>query len=269
MIEEEWGLHLPVRNESANNEYILQVTRDQNFQRPSCSGSPKVSALRDEEYLLRVDANRVVVAGRTARALLWGAMTLRQLITSRDEALCIQGVEIQDLPHYGLRGFMIDSGRAPNSLPKLKRIIRICSAFKLNALFFREGDDELNAVRYSTNRLGSLNPFAFSMEELAELSRYAEMHGIALIPEVESLGHSTAKGIHYPELVSGGFDEAYPGIGVHVRKSHLAPCDPRTLELLESMYDELFCVPGQPAIHLGLDEVRLPAEAQADHMAGG
>ena len=46
---------------------------------------------------------------------------------------------------------MIDSGRAPNSLPQIKRILRICSAFKLNLCIFREGDDELNAVRYRTN----------------------------------------------------------------------------------------------------------------------
>ena len=266
MIEDEWGLHLPVRDEDRNDEYILHVTRNQESQDLSSLGSREANSLHDEEYVLRVDADGAVIRARTPQGLLWGAMTLRQLIMSRDNALSIQGVEIQDHPRYELRGFMIDSGRAPNSLPKLKRIVRICSAFKLNALFFREGDDEMNAVRYGTNKLGSLNSFAFSLEELAELSTYAGMHGITLIPEVESLGHSTAKGIHYPELVSGGFEEKYAGIGSHIRKSHLAPCDPRTFELLDSIYGELFGALRQPLIHLGLDEIRLPVETQARHM---
>lgn len=267
MIAEEWGLHLPVRNKGTDGECVLYVTGDQGSLRLPASNDLKVDAFLGEEYHLRVDSNGAVIRARTTRALLWGTMTLRQLITSRDHAVFLCGVEIQDRPHYDLRGFMVDSGRAPNSLPKLKRIIRICSAFKLNALFFREGDDEMNAVRYSTNKLGSLNPFAFSLEELGELSTYARMHGITLIPEVESLGHSTAKGIHYPELVSGGFEENYEGIGSHMRESHLAPCNPKTFELLESVYDELFAALPQPFIHLGLDEVRLPTETQVRHMA--
>ena len=226
----------------------------------------QVNGLGDEEYLLRVDAHGATVEARTARALLWGAMTIRQLILSDGKTLSIRGVEIQDRPRYSLRGFMIDSGRAPNSLPKMKRIIRICSAFKLNALFFREGDDELNAVRYNTNKLGSLNPFSLSLEELAELSAYAGTYGITLIPEVESLGHSAAKGIHFPDLVSGGFEAEYDGIGSHVRKAHLAPCDPRTFELLESIYNEMFATLRDPFIHLGLDEVRLPASEKSRHM---
>ncbi len=266
MIKDEWGLQLPVRHESTTNEYILQISRDLKITKHSSLENIESKSLHKEGYVLRVDSEKAVIRARTSRGLLWGAMTLRQLITSNDSALSIKGVYIEDYPRYDLRGFMIDSGRSPNSIPKLKRIIRICSAFKMNALFFREGDDEMNAIRYKTNKLGSLNPFAMSLEELADLSSYASKHGITLIPEVESLGHSAAKGIHYPELVSGGFETEYEGIGSHTRKSHLAPCDPRTFELLESIYDELFSTLHQPFIHLGLDETRLPMEIQADHI---
>lgn len=266
IIAQEWGLRLPVRNEATDGECVLYITKDQGPQRVHMPDNHVDNTLDDQEYLLRVDSNGAAIRAGTPRGLLWGAMTLRQLITTRNNAVTLLGVEIRDRPRYELRGFMIDSGRAPNSLPKLRRIIRICSAFKLNALFFREGDDEMNAVRYSTNQLGSLNPFAFSLKELSALSIYAQTYGVTLIPEIESLGHSTAKGLHYPELVSGGQEDHYEGIGVHVRKSHLAPCDPRTYELLESVYDELFAALHQPLIHLGLDEVRLSAQAQAHHL---
>jgi hypothetical protein len=163
---------------------------------------------------------------------------------------------------------MIDSGRSPNSLAQMKRIVRVCSALGLNFVVFREGDDEMCAVRYRTNRLGSKDPYALTMDQVEELVEYADSYGIAVVPEIESLGHSTAKGRYYPELVSGGFEHSYEGIGAHVRKSHLAPGDPRSYELLESIYDEWFAILKSPLVHLGLDEVRLPAEEQARHLEG-
>ncbi|MDH7602514.1 MAG: family 20 glycosylhydrolase [Armatimonadota bacterium] len=171
-------------------------------------------------------------------------------------------------PRYPWRGFMIDSGRSPNSLPKMKRIVRICSQLGLNFCVFREGDDELCAVRYRTNRLGSEDPYALSMDEVEEFVDYADSLGVKVVPEIESLGHSTAKGRYYPDIVGGGFEHHYEGIGVHIRKSHLAPADPRSYELLESIYEEWFPIIKSPLIHLGLDEVRLPVEQQAEHLEG-
>lgn len=265
LISAEWGFRLPVRHEGGRDGFFLCISNSSDDGQRPCRW-PDGMALADEEYRLRVDADGAVVSASTVRGLLWGAMTLRQLVQSAERGLCIRGVEIQDRPHYPLRGFMIDSGRSPNSLPKLKRIIRICSAFKLNAVFFREGDDEMSAVRYAANTLGSSNPWAFTMQELGELSAYAQKHGIALIPEVESLGHSAAKGVYYPDLVKGGFEETYEGIGVHIRKAHLAPGEPGTFKLLESIYDEMFATLPTPFMHLGMDEVRLPPEEQSRHM---
>jgi hypothetical protein len=99
----------------------------------------------------RSGSEAAIASSPAPRGLLWGAMTLRQLVTRDARDLRIRGVRVLDKPRYPWRGFMIDSGRAPNSLPKLKRIIRVCSAFKLNFLVFREGDDELNAVRYGSD----------------------------------------------------------------------------------------------------------------------
>jgi hypothetical protein len=195
-------------------------------------------------------------------------MTLRQLVSLEGLVSCVPGVRILDRPHYRWRGFMMDSGRAPNSLAQMKRIVRVCSAFKLNFVVFREGDDEVCAVRYDTNRLGSDNPRALSMDEIREFVSYAALHGIAVVPEIESLGHSTAKGRHYPDLVSGGFQHQYTEAITHTRKSHLNPADPRSYELLETIYDEWFPILTSPLVHLGLDEVRLPKEEQAAHFEG-
>ncbi len=230
-----------------------------------CDIEQKAAGLPDEGYVLKIAPEGIVGVARTGQGLLWAAMTLRQLIEKHDGPTCVRCLEIQDYPRYRWRGFMVDSGRAPNSLPKLKRIIRICSAFKLNLLVFREGDDELNAVRYRTNPLGSTNPHALSMEQVQDLIDYAWRHNITVVPEIESLGHSQAKSVHYPDLVSGGIETRYDPVGVHIRKSHLNPDDPRTYQLLESIYGEWFPLLKGPLVHLGLDEVRLPREIQARH----
>lgn len=263
LVKEEFGLQLEIECVDRQGPFQLVLAQDPD----AVVISPKPSE-QAEGYVLHVHADAAVVASATERGLFWGAMTLWQLLTEQDGAVCLPGVEIEDWPRYTWRGFAVDCGRAVNSLAKIKRIIRICSAFKLNFLLFREGDDELAAVRYRTNRIGSRNPLAFTMDQIRQLVEYGEKYCVTVVPEIESLGHSTAKGFDYPELVSGGFEHPYGELVTHIRKSHLIPGDPRSYELLESIYDEWLAVMKGPLIHLGLDEVRLDPEPQARHLEG-
>ncbi|MGQ9808500.1 MAG: family 20 glycosylhydrolase [Armatimonadota bacterium] len=233
---------------------------------------PPVQMPRDlpnhpEGFVLTVTPSGAAAWARTSGGVLHAAMTLRQLAQRENGAVSLPCATIRDWPRFPWRAFMIDSGRSPNSLSKIKRIIRICSAFRLNCLIFREGDDELNAVRYRSNPLGSENPYALTMDEVTDMVEYARRFGISVVPEVESLGHSSAKGRHYPDLVSGGFEHDY-GFVRHIRKSHLAPGDPRSYELLRSIYEEWLPLLPEPMLHLGLDEVRLPPEEQERHLEG-
>ncbi len=173
---------------------------------------------------------------------------------------------ILDWPHYRWRGYMLDTGRAPYSIEQIKRTIRICSTFKLNFLMLREGDDELNAFRFNNLKLGHNNPFALTIDDLSELIKYGEEHGIVVFPEIESLGHAAAKRIHYPDLVEGDmYADYWPGF-FHLRKANLKVGNPGTYQLLASIYEELFPLLKVPIVHLGLDEVRLSKEEQADHL---
>jgi hypothetical protein len=266
------GIVLDPKPRPGPYQLVLSNSADEIVMCPVLSEQP-------EGYVLHVYGDAAVVASSTAQGLFWGAMTLRQLVLSDEDGIWLPGVCIEDWPRYQWRGFMVDSGRSPNSLAKIKRVIRICSSFKLNFMVFREGDDELSSVRYRSNRLGSGNPYAFTPDQVRDMIEYAARYGITVIPEVESLGHSTAKGLDYPDLVSGGFEHKYGDLVTHIRKSHLAPADPRSYELLESVYDEWFSLLGdgedtngyerpRALIHLGLDEVRLDPEPQARHLEG-
>lgn len=227
----------------------------------------ETKTMGEEGYSLRICGGGACVEAETALGLFWGAMTFRQMLRHNPghgpAAPCAL---ILDRPRYRRRGFQMDSGRSPNSPAQIRRIIRICSAFKLNCLFFREGDDELSAVRYRTNRLGRGNPRALSIDEMAGIAAFARRHGVTLVPEIESLGHSAAKAMSYPGLVSGGFEHRYGNVAVHRRKAHLDPGNPRIYRLLESVYNEWLPVIDGPFVHLGLDEVALDARAQALHL---
>ena len=263
LISEEFGLKLQLacaENVRACSIVLTSVASKHS----AASAKPE---LGDEGYQIEVDRGVATLDASTPQGLLWAAMTFRQLISRDRGRVLVCGVKIKDRPHYKWRGLMIDSGRAPNSPPKIKRIIRICSSFKLNCVIFREGDDELNAVRYRTNKLGSKNPHAITMDEVKDFVEYADLYGVTVIPEIESLGHSGAKGFHYPDLVNdGGVYEPYEGIGIHKRKMYLNPCDERAYRLLESIYDEWLDIIKGPFLHLGLDEVPIGAEQQAAHL---
>ena len=265
LARDEFGLPIDVVEDARCSARTLWLAPAGEGHAPAAAAPPAEGT--SEAYRLAVSEHGAAVTAPSERGAWWGAMTLWQLLIAHEGEVYLPGVRIDDEPHYAWRGFQFDAGRAPHSMAQMQRIIRICSAFKLNYCIYREGDDELNAVRYRGNPLGSRNPHALSLAQVAELVEYAAGYGVTLVPEIESLGHSGAKGRHYPDLVAGGIETQYEGIGTHRRKVHLLPGDPRALALLEGMYREWAPLLPSPYLHLGLDEVLMPAEPQAEHLA--
>ncbi len=263
-----------------NADYLFQLNGKKRFDRLSIylvndkviseklhKTDESLPVLGDQSYVVVIKKESIKVSANSYRGLLWGMMTLKQIVTSPVVTNgAIPCMAIKDKPHYIWRGFQLDAGRAPFSMGLIKRMIRICSVFKLNQVYFREGDDELNAVKYDNLPIGHKNPGALTINQIKELIDYAEKYGMDFIPEIESLGHVSAKAFHYPALIEGGFEEEYWDGFSHTRKSHFKIDDPKTYNLLESIYDEWFAILKTPMVHLGLDEVRLPAEKQAKHL---
>jgi phage pi2 protein 07 len=268
LMEEKFRLPLQTKTLESLKTCQILVTNKKNNPSGWSNISPKLETAGEEAYELVVRENGVRITGNTAKGLLWGLMTLTQLGQEKsNKELFVPGVRIMDWPHYRWRGYMLDTGRSPFSAAQIKRTIRICSAFKLNFLMLREGDDELNAFKYNHLPLGQKNPYALSLAELADIIDYGEKHGIVVFPEIESLGHASAKRLHYPDLLEGNRHEEYWSGFTHFKKSNFRVGHPGAYKLLEAIYDELFPLLKQPMVHLGLDEVFLSEEKQAEHMA--
>ena len=264
LIKEQHGVDLKVIQKKSDTEFSLFLGNSD--QATAISLDPIKG--KEEGYVLNAGKDGASVSANTAQGLFHGAMTLRQLVDDKK----VQGCSIVDYPRYELRGFMVDAGRAPVRLENIKRIIRINSAFKLNFMLYRESDNELNAVQYDSNPLGSKNPEALTMPQVKEMIDYAALHGIQVIPEIEGLGHAGARRMHFPELVRGtaakpyGNDKDGNPLGMHYTRAHLLPSDERSFALLDAVFSEWFKVMDCKYIHLGMDEIRMPKEDQAKHL---
>lgn len=224
-----------------------------------------------EGYALTSDAAGLVVAARTPAGRFYGAQTAYQLLAHAfhagsfrrfDEAVAprvVPALRIADEPRYAVRSFMADLGRAPFSLPLLKRLVRILAHLKLNTLHLHLNDDELCGFRCAGLPIGTENPHALDAAALRELVTYARSHHVAILPEIESWGHVHSIVYHYPHLrgTSGQYGGSSFGIGE------------ATYDLLEKLYDEIVpCLEDTAAVHLGLDEALwavLPGEEQRGH----
>lgn len=264
-LDDRHQLKIRAIEEMKMNKFQIWISDHSQIPKSLLNSSAEIKSIGEEAYELIVHEKGVQIIGGSEKGLRWGLNTLYQMMKKEKNKVTIPTIKILDWPHYSWRGYMLDLGRAPFSVAQIKRTIRICSAFKLNFLILREGDDELNAFRYNHLPLGQKNPHALNLSEISDIVDYGEKHGIIVFPEIESLGHAAAKRFHYPDLIEGDMRTNYWPDFTHLRKANLKVGDPRTYELLESIYDELFPIFKHPIVHLGLDEVRLPKIDQSKH----
>lgn len=228
---------------------------------PAGQGTPVILAveahgLRPEGYRLAIREHAITLTGADRRGLFYGMQTLLQILAlSGDE---IEQVDILDWPALKTRELMLDLGRAPFSMPLLKRCIRIMARLKINTLHLHLFDDQLNSLRFDKLPLGSENPFAITLDQLRQIIAYARSYHVAVVPELECWGHAGSILYHYPRLYGapgmwGGYSF---GIGEEL------------YTLLEQMLDEVVPVLDSPCdVHLGLDEAiwaTLPSVKEAD-----
>ena len=225
-----------------------------------------------EAYRLTVDAAGARIVASGDAGLLYGAMTLAQLI-SPDRAFCqparIAGVTIDDAPRFGWRGLMIDTARHFQSLPSLYAIVDQMASVKLNTLHLPLTDDQgwrfevkayprltqVGSVRTSPStgeapgtRVGG----SYTQDELRALVTYAQDRGIVIVPEIDLPGHAQALVAAYPELgVMGDTPPVSSDWGVN---PYLFNPGPKGVAFVKTVLDEVMAVFPGTYIHLGGDE---------------
>ena len=149
-----------------------------------------------------------------------------------------------------MRGLMVDAGRVPESVEYYQRVIEFCAEWELNALQFRLADDQGSAVRFTSLPDLAVHTDALTPEQLRGLAEFAQSHGVDLIPELESFGHTgyITRSPAYAHLLDNDPQGSSEFTGV-------IPVHPETLQIFEKLYREVASIFPSKYLHGGCDEV--------------
>ena len=153
---------------------------------------------------------------------------------------------------------MVDAARLPEPLDHYRRVIAFCAEWGLNTLQLRLTDDQGTALRFATVPDLITHPNAFTPDQTKTLVDFAGAHGIDLIPEVESFGHTgfITRSPKYAHLLDADPQGSGEFTGV-------IPVLPETRELFDKLYREISVIFPSVYLHAGCDEVNWGGSPQS------
>jgi hexosaminidase len=211
---------------------------------PGCVPQP-------QGYTIEVTAQRITVVGHDAPGAFYAVCTLNQLI--RQFGAQIPCLSIADHPDFPARGVMLDVSRCKvPSLDTLLNLADMLAGFKVNQLqLYTE-----HTFAYRDHREVWANASPLTGQEILELDAYCRERFIELVPNQNSFGHMVPWLTHprYSDLAEApdGFDS--PWGGHRAEPFSLNPTDPRSLDLLRGLYDDLLPHFSSRLFNVGCDE---------------
>lgn len=208
------------------------------------------SSAHPEGYTIRVAAGRFDAVASTARGLAYAAQTLCQL--ARNWGAHWRECRIVDWPDFPNRGVMLDvsRGRVP-TMETLYGLVDRLAALKYNQLqLYTE-----HTFAYRQHREVWADASPLTGEEILALDVYCRERFIELVPNQNTFGHmrpwltreryrDLAEAPHGCNTRWGWFAEPFS----------LNPGDPRSLELVSSLLDELLPHFSSRQVNVGCDE---------------
>jgi hexosaminidase len=184
-------------------------------------GDPEIDR---QAYQLRISDEGVEITGNAAPGLFYGVQTFLQLI-KRDSSgsLVMPRTSIEDWPRLQLRFLHWDTKHHQDRIETLKRYLDWAARFKVNMIGF-ELEDEFAYPSHPV--IGA--PGAFTPQELQEIVNYGLERYIQVVPQIQAPAHFSYV-LKHPE---------FAGLRADGSNYMMCTCDPRTYDLLFSMYDD-------------------------------
>lgn len=207
----------------------------------------KNSDFEEEEYKLEIKNNKVNVTASAPNGAYYALCTLYQLLEINDG--CAPACEIFDKPTRHQRGFSDDNSRGIiSTLDDFKNIIRRMSMIKFNVYMpYIEDILKFDCIPESGKFSG-----AVEKDDFKELVEFAKQYYVKVIPIVNCMGHwdKNANLEAFRDLCLHNEDNPEKSA-----TGDLDPRNPKVMEMLKNMLDEVIEVFGESAIiHLGGDE---------------
>ena len=206
-----------------------------------------------EGYRLTVEPEGATLVAREARGVFYGMMTLRQLVRQADRSGAIACLTIEDRPAFPVRGVMLDISRdRVPTMETLTGLIDLWAELKLNQVqLYTE-----HTFAYPSHRTVWEKASPLTREEAEELDRYCAERAIELVPNQNSFGHMERWLVHerYASLADATTSFRDPWGGLRTQATTLNPLDPRSIELVSGLYDELLPHFRSGSLNVGADE---------------
>lgn len=200
----------------------------------------------DEGYRLTVNADGVLIEGKTYRGLAWGTVSL---IQSLSRSAVVPWMTVVDEPSANYRGVLIDVARKYHPISYMKELIVMCRLNKINYMQLHLNDVEGTAFPFSNPVLRKV-PKEFTvwtLDEIKALVAFADARGVTLVPELEG------PGAHAGNLVL-----LYGRADANGRNAVIDIANENTYTGLSGLIDELLAVfKSTPYVHIGGDEADL------------
>ena len=230
-----------------------------------------------EGYRLKCDKNGVTITGGSEVGVFYGIQTLYKslpITKDTDNVAAVPAGEVNDMPRFTYRGFMLDVGRHFYPVEYIKEVIDMLAMHNINYFHWHLTEDqgwrieikkyprltEVGSVRKRTlidqkTQTYDETPHSgyYTQEEAREVVAYAAERHITVIPEIDLPGHMMAALVAYPELGCTGGPYEMPcrwGVFDYV----LCGGNEATLQFAKDVLSEIMDIFPSPYIHIGGDE---------------
>ena len=230
-----------------------------------------------EGYRLKCDKNGVTITGGSEVGVFYGIQTLYKslpITKGTGNVAAVPAGEVNDMPRFTYRGFMLDVGRHFYPVEYIKEVIDMLAMHNINYFHWHLTEDqgwrieikkyprltEVGSVRKRTlidqkTQTYDETPHSgyYTQEEAREVVAYAAERHITVIPEIDLPGHMMAALVAYPELgCTGGPYEMPCRWGVF--DDVLCGGNEATLQFAKDVLSEIMDIFPSPYIHIGGDE---------------
>ncbi|MFC4992563.1 beta-N-acetylhexosaminidase [Rubritalea tangerina] len=207
-----------------------------------------------ESYSLQTSPKNLTIVGADANGAYYGSRTLLQYLQNHKNK--VPALSIKDSPEFPVRSVLVDVGRKFMPVEDLKDWIRMMGWMKLNELHFHLNDNSWG--RYPGYRLESKifpnlpsKDGHYTFKQIRELQDFAKLHGVTIIPEIDSPGHALAFTNLKPELAQNEMNRN--GFGLAYLDLH----NPDAIRFMEQIFDEVAPLFDAKEFHIGTDEYRI------------
>ncbi len=208
-------------------------------------------SLASQGYHLDVSPTQIAIASSTEQGAFYAHQTLVQVRRQFPKAL--PAIHIEDSPDFVTRGIMLDISR--DKVPTLATLLSLIDLFaelKINQLqLYTE-----HTFAYRNHQEVWENASPITADEIRELDRYCKARFIDLVPNQNSFGHMERwlKHPRYESLAECPEGFTFPWGYRHPGGFSLNPADPRSLRLIEELFDELLPNFSSRFFNVGCDE---------------